>query len=155
MFLHLLLCACEMLSMAQTCENIQLLLATESLLGQHKECNMSFFICAVRIQSVVKEVSFCLSHSAAVRLSATVHHGNSARGGVCLHADVWWQHCYYGTKKEICNLKRKSSSFAGVEHAIISVLYPEERTFSGHLSPPNNDSLLSLVPHPLFDLLFY
>lgn len=33
MFLHLLLLDCELLSVAQTCENIVLLLATESLLG--------------------------------------------------------------------------------------------------------------------------
>lgn len=33
MFLHLLLRDCELLSVAQTCENIVLLLATESLLA--------------------------------------------------------------------------------------------------------------------------
>lgn len=56
----------------------------------------------VRIQSVVKEVTFCLSHRL---LFASMHHGNSARGGVCLHADVWWQRCYYVTKKRITTLK--------------------------------------------------
>lgn len=94
-------------------------------------------ISAVRIQSVVKEVTFCLSHRL---LYASMHHGNSAQGGVCLHADVWWQHCYYVTEKESCNLTREQSSFAVVEHLwrknLLSTLISLQQLLPLQLSGP-------------------
>lgn len=71
--------------------------------------------------TVRRQGSLFLSESqAAVRLNATVHHGNSARGGVCLHADVWWQLVTMGQNKRFATLK--GSRVALLEWSMLS--YP-------------------------------
>lgn len=112
-----------------------------------------FSICAVRIQFVVKEATLCLSHRLPYATTPPCSIATMVVFGWCLFTC----RCMVTVlllrkkKKDICDIKRKYGCFARVEHVlIISVVYPEERTFSARISPYTNCSLQLSISLALF-----
>lgn len=93
------------------------------------------------------------SHSLSESQAVAVLHGNR---GVCLHADVWWQHCYYGgeKKREIHNLKRKHGSLARARRSYHICILKKEPSQLTYLPPTTAQRLaLSFFLLPFSKLL--